>query len=87
MTLGDPTDLTMAIRGQNAEQIQSELDAAVELAIKHARRTGCQGVLVTQHSFTSFSVALNPNVPYGQTHEYRAQETAGMGAAGVAGAK
>jgi hypothetical protein len=29
------------------------------------------GILVTQHGYTSYTVAVSRDVPYGQTHERR----------------
>jgi hypothetical protein len=31
------------------------------------------GILVTQHGYTSYTVAVSRDVPYGQTHERREQ--------------
>jgi hypothetical protein len=34
------------------------------------------GILVTQHGYTSYTVAVSRDVPYGQTHERRDQPAA-----------
>ena len=61
----------LEVRGEHALQIWEDLDAAVNLAIKQAVKTGRHGVLVTQHSNCHYTVALSNEVPYGETHERR----------------
>jgi len=48
-----------------------ELDSAVQIAQVHARRTG-EGILVTQESYSRYTVATSPEVPYGLIRERRA---------------
>jgi hypothetical protein len=43
----------------------------VEIAREHAVKESRHGILVTQHSYSSYTVAVSRDVPYGQTHERR----------------
>ncbi len=51
--------------------IQDNLTAAVDAAREQAMLVGNHGIMITQHDFGSFTVALSPDVPYGQTREQR----------------
>jgi hypothetical protein len=64
----------LEVRGDEALQIRKELNAAVERAVSHAINVGRHGVLVTQHSYTYYTVALSEDVPYGQIQERRLTE-------------
>jgi hypothetical protein len=46
---------------------------AVVTAREHAMRERRHGILVMEHAYTRFTVAISRHVPYGQTHEQRAK--------------
>jgi hypothetical protein len=60
---------TLEITAQDPESVQNELSAAVIRARDRALSGGRQGILVTQHSFSSYTVAISPDVPYGESRE------------------
>lgn len=56
------------IKATHADSLQQHLDDAVNKLIGaavHART----GILLTRHSATTYTAALDTNVPYGQTIE------------------
>lgn len=57
------------VRGDEVLRIRDDLDDAVNRAVNHAIKIGRHGVLITQRSYTHYTVALSEEVPYGQTHE------------------
>ncbi|UOD81607.1 hypothetical protein [Paenarthrobacter ureafaciens] len=57
------------IRVKQPTEIDEKLEAAVRAAQRDARTKGSDGVLVIRHSFEHYSVALSPDVPFGQTYE------------------
>jgi hypothetical protein len=63
--------LSIKVNADSPGEIQLRLDAAVETARKNALGLGKHGILVTQHDFGNFSVALSPEVPFGLTLERR----------------
>jgi hypothetical protein len=64
-------DLVLEITAHDPGTIETELNAAVETVLTQAMRARSCGVLVTQHGYNRYTVALSPDVPYGQTHEHR----------------
>jgi hypothetical protein len=46
---------------------------AVDIARKNAMNDHSHGILVTQQGYTSYTVAISRDVPYGQTRERREQ--------------
>jgi hypothetical protein len=66
----------LEVRGDKPLQIQEDLDVAVDRAVSQATRIGHHGVLVIQHSPTFYTVALSPDVPYGQIQERRMPDSA-----------
>ena len=54
---------------EDGDQRDDELDEAVRQARVGAESLGWMGVMVTRHSPTIFTVAVNENVPYGSTYE------------------
>lgn len=74
----DPPYL-LQVRGDDARQIREDLNGAVDQAVNHALRVGRHGVLVTQHSYTFYTVTLSKDVPYGQIQERRLSEPVGAG--------
>ena len=71
MTEATDTPYLLEVRGDNPLQIREDLNGAVDRAIAHAMKIGRHGVLVTQHSYTFYTVALSNDVPYGQIRERR----------------
>lgn len=60
----------LEITAQDRETIDNDLDTAVELARVHAMEQG-HGILVLQHGYSNYTVAVSREVPYGQTRERR----------------
>jgi len=71
MTENNGTSLLLEVTGHEPPQIRRNLDEAVDRAVFHALQVGSHGVLVTQHSYTLYTVALSTDVPYGEIHERR----------------
>ncbi|MET3350852.1 UNVERIFIED_ORG: hypothetical protein ABID57_002551 [Arthrobacter sp. UYEF1] len=67
------SDVVLAITAHEPDTVENDLNTAVEMAREHAMTESRHGILVTQHSFTSYTVAVSRDVPYGQTHERREQ--------------
>jgi hypothetical protein len=65
------SDVVLEITAQDPDTIENDLNAAVEIAREHAMKESRHGILVTQHGYTSYTVAVSREVPYGQTHERR----------------
>lgn len=53
----------------HADEINVGLEQAVDALIEAAAETGECGILVTRHEPGTYTVALDENVPFGQTHE------------------
>lgn len=64
----------LEVRVHEASRIHDDLNGAVDRAVSHAINKGGYGVLVTQHSYTFYTVALSEEVPYGQIMERRLTE-------------
>lgn len=64
------SDLVLEISAADPETIEKDLNAAEEIVRGHAieRR---HGILVTQHGYASYTVAVSRDVPFGQTQEKR----------------
>ena len=65
------SDLVLSITAQDPDTVESDLNTAVDMAREHAMTERRHGILVTQHSYTSYTVAVSRDVPYGQTYERR----------------
>ena len=65
------SDVVLEITAHDTDTVETDLNAAVEIAQIHAMKECRHGVLVTQHGYTSYTVAVSRDVPYGQTHERR----------------
>jgi hypothetical protein len=63
------TGRVYGVTGDTARMVSEDLNAAVELAERHAMAEGKHGVLVTRHGPASFTVAVCGHVPYGITQE------------------
>lgn len=57
------------VSGETRDEIQKDLDKAVDRAEKHAKLEGWQGVLVSRHGPALYTVAISDEVPYGITRE------------------
>lgn len=64
-------DSVLEVRAYDPDTIENDLNTAVEIARKPAMQEGRHGILATQHGYTSYTVAVSRDVPYGQTHERR----------------
>ena len=67
MTAPSPQPVTI-VNADNPADLHEKLDAAVESALEIAIKQQ-HGILVTQHGFGSFTVAVSPEVPFGVTAE------------------
>lgn len=65
------SDVVLEITAHDPDTVENDLNAAVEIAREQAMRESRHGILVTQHAYTSYTVAVSRDVPYGQTHERR----------------
>lgn len=79
MTEKTDASYLVEVRGDKAQQIREHLNVAVDRAIDHGRKVGRHGVLITQHSYTFYTVTLSKDVPYGQTQERRLTNPANAG--------
>lgn len=70
MTKNNP-NMVMRITAHDPDTIEKELNAAVDIARAHAMLERRYGILVTQYDYSTYTVTISPNVPYGQTHEQR----------------
>jgi hypothetical protein len=57
-----------AIVAEDVSHRDIELDLAVEVAAEVASYRRC-GILITRHDFSTFTVAVTPDVPFGLIHE------------------
>lgn len=64
-------DLVLEITAHDPGTIETELNTAVETVLTQAMREHLRGILVTQHEYDRYTVALSLDVPYGETHERR----------------
>lgn len=60
---------TFFVEADEPREIEQDLNAAVDAALLHAIQDGSQGILVTRHGHSTFTVAVSSKVPYGQTME------------------
>jgi hypothetical protein len=67
------SDLVLEITAHDPDTIENDLNTAVEIAREDAMKECRHGILVTQHGYTSYTVAVSRDVTYGQTHEQREQ--------------
>lgn len=69
------SDVILEITAHDPATVENDLNTAVEIAREHAMKERRHGILVTQHDYTSYTVAVSRDVPYGQTHERREHRT------------
>lgn len=65
------SDLVLEITAYDADTVENDLNAAVDIVRHHVIREGRHGILVTQHGYARYRVTVSPDVPFGQTHERR----------------
>lgn len=65
------TDDVLEIAAHDPDTVEKDLNTAVGIAREHAMKERSHGILVTQHGYTSYTVAVSRDVPFGQTHERR----------------
>ena len=65
------SDVVLEITAHDPDTIENDLNTAVEIARTRAMQERRHGILVTQHGYTSYTVAVSRDVPFGQTHERR----------------
>ena len=63
---------TFFIEANDPRLIEEALDTAEKTAMQQAMEEGRHGVLITRHGYTTFTVAVSVQVPYGQTLEVNA---------------
>jgi hypothetical protein len=71
MTIFQESESVLGVDRDDAVTIDSDLARAVEIAELKAQLMGGAGVLVTQHDYWSFTVAVTSAVPFGQRIEKR----------------
>ncbi len=59
--------LILEVTAHDPDTINNDLTTAEEIARSHAMQDCRHGILVTQHNYTSFTVTVSADVPYGQT--------------------
>lgn len=64
-------DLVLEITDHDAGTVEKDLNTAVDIALEYALTEGLHGILVTQHGYASYTVAVSGDVPFGQTRERR----------------
>ena len=65
------SDHVLEITAYDPRTVENDLNTAVDMAREHAMQEGRHGILVTQHGYSSYTVAVSRDVPFGQTHERR----------------
>lgn len=63
-------DLPIRVTATDRGSVDRLLDEAVAFARTTAMKERLRGVLVTRHNYSSFTVALSDEVPFGLTTEY-----------------
>jgi hypothetical protein len=71
MMIKHHSDLVLEITAHDPDTIENDLNSAVDIARTRAMQDRRHGILVTQHDYTTYTVAVSRDVPYGQTHEQR----------------
>jgi hypothetical protein len=57
------------VTGTTPDELDMNINAAVEIVREYAVRELGHGICVTRHEIDLYTVALNPHVPYGMTVE------------------
>lgn len=80
------TDTVLEVAADDPDTVEKDLNTAVGMAREYAMKERSHGILVTQHGYTSYTVAVSREVPYGQTHERREHPSGPRPGTGGAGA-
>lgn len=64
-------DLTIGITATDRASMEQQLNEAVTVASSMAMHERRRGILITRHSYSSFTVALSDAVPFGLTREHQ----------------
>lgn len=64
------SDVVLEITAHDPHTLENDLNSAVEIAREQAMKECRHGILVTRHGYTSYTVAVSRDVPFGQTHEW-----------------
>lgn len=64
------SDILLEVTADDPASLEMDLNTAVEIARASAMHHR-HGIQVTQQGFTSYTVAVSPEVPYGLTRERR----------------
>jgi hypothetical protein len=67
--MGTSEDLILAVRVSDPADMQRQLDEAVTTARARAINERRRGILVRRFDYTTFSVELSDEVPFGVTRE------------------
>jgi hypothetical protein len=65
------SDVVLEVTADDPDTLENDLNAAVEMAREHAMKECRHGILVTQHGYSSYTVAVTRYVPCGQTRTAR----------------
>ena len=76
MMIKHHSDVVLEITAMDTATVENDLNTAVDIARRHAMKERRHGILVTQHDFTRYTVAVSRDVPFGQTHERRDEPSA-----------
>ncbi|WP_146072410.1 hypothetical protein [Arthrobacter sp. Y81] len=71
MTIFQASELVFCVDGNDAATLESDVAKAVEIAGLEAQLSGNAGVVITQHDYWSFTIAVTSAVPFGQRIERR----------------
>lgn len=59
----------ISVKAHSVRETESQLERAVQDGITEALKRRTRGVLVTRHDYTTFTVELSHDVPFGITLE------------------
>ena len=76
VTIFKASELVLCVDGDDAATLEFDVARAVEIAELEAQLFGNAGVVVTQHDYWSFTIAVTSTVPFGQRIERRQWFTA-----------
>lgn len=60
---------SVEVTAHNPAFLDRKINDAIAVVLDRAMAEGRHGILVTQHSYNRYTVALSPEVPYGRTYE------------------
>ncbi|MBT2596861.1 hypothetical protein [Arthrobacter sp. ISL-72] len=65
------SDILLEIVAHDPVTIENDLNGAVDIARRYAMQERRHGILVTQTGFSTYTVAVSREVPFGETRELR----------------